>query len=117
MLHGDEVAEFLQSVNIANLIHELNTTQGNSNRPVSRNDMTLTACVFVSVFHHSCWMLLHSLKRNFILPTIPKSCVGKNYTIYPIRFDYLLVCRFHARYVLSSLFRLHRSEYLGLLSS
>lgn len=38
MLHGDELAELLQSVNIANLIHELNTAEDIKSMPIRRND-------------------------------------------------------------------------------
>lgn len=48
VFHGDELAEFLQSVNIANLIHELNTAEDINKIPISRYDMILITSTYVS---------------------------------------------------------------------
>lgn len=48
MLHGNELAEILQSVNIANLIHELNAADDINKMPISRLDVILMTSLFVS---------------------------------------------------------------------
>lgn len=49
MLHGDELAELLQSVNIADLIHEFNTAENTSSMPIRRNYMIFVTSIIVSI--------------------------------------------------------------------